>query len=141
MHNNLPEGPRYPIRSVTDGRFRYIRNLLPEELYIEKHLMGGGRLNNPYWATWVGDDPIKSPGSYQLIKRYMTRSEEQLYHTQEDPYEMDDISGDDGYAEVKAKLSAALDKWMAAEGDPGAAVDTAEALEAARKGNHLHGKN
>ena len=37
MHNNLPEGPRYPIRSITDGRFRYIRNLLPQELYIEKH--------------------------------------------------------------------------------------------------------
>ena len=26
LHNNLPEGPRYPIRSVTDGKFRYIRN-------------------------------------------------------------------------------------------------------------------
>jgi hypothetical protein len=27
VHNNLPEGPRYPIRSVTDGHFHYIRNL------------------------------------------------------------------------------------------------------------------
>jgi uncharacterized sulfatase len=139
IHNNLPEGPRYPIRSVTDGRFRYIRNLLHEELYIEKHLMGGGRLNNPYWATWMGDDPMKQPNSYEAIKRYMSRPAEQLYHTAEDSYEMENLAGDEGYAGVKAKLSAALDAWMKAEGDPGAAVDTIEALQASRKGEHLHG--
>lgn len=139
IHNNLPEGPRYPIRSVTDGRFRYIRNLLHEELYIEKHLMGGGRLNNPYWATWMGDDPMKQPNSYEAIKRYMSRPAEQLYHTAEDSYEIENLAGDEGYAGVKAKLSAALDAWMKAEGDPGAAVDTIEALQASRKGEHLHG--
>lgn len=140
MHNNLPEGPRYPIRSVTDGQFRYIRNLLPGELYIEKHLMGGGRLNNPYWATWMGDDPMKQPNAYEAIKRYMSRPAEHLYDTAEDPYEMENLAGDEGYAEVKAKLSAALDAWMTAEGDPGAAVDTVEALKASREGEHLHGR-
>lgn len=29
MHNNFPEGPPYPIRSVSDGEWRYIRNLTP----------------------------------------------------------------------------------------------------------------
>ncbi len=140
LHNNLPEGPRYPIRSVTDGRFRYIRNLLHEELYLEKHLMGGGKLNNPYWATWMGDDPIQKPRSYERIKRYMSRPSEQLYHTFEDTYELDDLARDDGYAEVKARLSDALDEWLKTESDPGAAVDTVEALQAARKGEHLHGE-
>ena len=37
IHNNLPEGPSYPIRSVSDGTFHYIRNLRSDELYIEKH--------------------------------------------------------------------------------------------------------
>ena len=141
LHNNLPEGPRYPIRSVTDGRFRYIRNLLPNELYIEKHLMGGGKLKNPYWATWMGDDPMKKPNSYRNIKRYMLRPREQLYHTAEDPYEMENLAKDSGYGEVKASLSAALDAWMESEGDPGAAVDTVEALKAARQMEHLHGQH
>jgi len=140
IHNNLPEGPRYPIRSITDGRFRYIRNLLPDELYIEKHLMGGGRLNNPYWATWMGDDPMKNPSAYEAIKRYMSRPGEQLYFTLEDAYEMENLATDAGYAGVKTDLSAALDAWMEAEGDPGASVDTVEALTASRKGEHLHGK-
>jgi uncharacterized sulfatase len=141
LHNNLPEGPRYPIRSVTDGRFRYIENLLPEELYIEKHLMGGGRLNNPYWATWMGDDPMKQPNSYAQIKRYMSRPPVQLYHTIEDPYEMENLANDKGYAEIKSELASALEDWMKQEGDPGAAVDTVKALQASRKGDHLHGKS
>ena len=59
LHNNLPEGPPYPIRTVFDGpRYRYIHNLTPDEIYIERHLMGvqgDGGLNNPYWGTWVGE--------------------------------------------------------------------------------------
>ena len=39
MHNNLPEGPSYPVRTVSDGSFRYLRNLKSEELYIEKQIM------------------------------------------------------------------------------------------------------
>ncbi|MEN8714332.1 MAG: sulfatase [Verrucomicrobiales bacterium] len=141
LHNNLPEGPRYPIRSITNGKFRLIRNLLPNELYIEKHLMGGGRLNNPYWATWMGDDPMKKPNSYASIKRYMSRPPVQLYNTLEDPYEMKNLAMDDGYAETKAQLTAALDEWMREEADPGAKVDTVEALQASRKGEHLYGRS
>ena len=56
MHNNFPEGPPYPTRTISDGTHRFIMNLTPDELYIEKHLMGlkgNAVLNNPYWATWV----------------------------------------------------------------------------------------
>ena len=139
IHNNLPEGPRYPIRSVTDGQYHYIRNLLPDEIYIEKHLMGGGRLNNPYWASWVGADPIRQRPVYELTKRYMRRPPEQLYHTAVDPYELTNLAGDQRVAEVQATLSAAVDAWMKTQADPGEAVDTVEALQAARQGKHLHG--
>ena len=103
--------------------------------------MGGGKLNNPYWATWMGDDPMKKPNSYQNIKRYMLRPRQQLYHTAKDPYEMENLAKDGSYGEVKASLSAALDAWMESEGDPGAAVDTVEALKAARQMEHLHGQH
>ncbi len=140
MHNNLPEGPSYPIRSVTDGRFRYIRNLMPDEIYIEKHLMGGGRLNNPYWATWVGADPIRQKKVYELVKRYLRRPADQLYHTQKDPYELEDLGNQPQYSATKAMLNNALDQWMKQQKDPGAAVDTPAALQAARRGKHLHGQ-
>ncbi len=138
VHNNLPEGPPYPIRSITDGRFHYIRNLLPGEIYIEKHLMAK-EISHDYWDSWVGDDPLKKPESYQLVKRYMRRPPEELYLATEDPYELNNLIDDPNYREIKQKLSQALDEWMINQKDPGDPVDTPEALKAAREGNHLHG--
>jgi N-sulfoglucosamine sulfohydrolase len=47
--------------------------------------------------------------------------------------------GDDpDLRDVKQNLSQALDQWMETQQDPGAPVDTPEALESARKGSHLH---
>lgn len=141
MHNNVPEGPSYPIRSITDGKWRLIKNLSPDELYIEKHLMGGGKLNNPYWATWLGADPIREPDVYQRVKRYMLRPAQQLYLTADDPYEMEDVASQPDFVSEKERLSQALEEWMAEQLDPGDLVDTQQALKAARMGKHLYGNH
>ena len=141
IHNNIPEGPPYPIRTVSDGKYRYIRNLLPDELYIEKHLMGirgNGQLNNPYWSTWVRESWANAH-TYKLVKRYMRRPPEQLYHTAEDRYEMKNLAGLPGEQERIGRLRTELDRWLKAQSDPGAPVDTDEAIQAARKGKHLYG--
>lgn len=138
MHNNIPEGPAYPIRTVTDGTWRYIRNLTPDELYVEKHLMGlQGRaaLNNPYWATWIWDSH-SNERTYDLVKRYMHRPAEQLYHTVDDPSEMSNLAGEEQHADVQSRLSEELDRWMASQGDPGIPQDTQKSIEAARRGKH-----
>ena len=140
MHNNIPEGPAYPIRTISDGRYRYIRNLTPDEIYIEKHLMGWtgkGELNNPYWATWVRD-AWNQPHTYDMVKRYTHRPAEQLYNTAKDPYEMTNLADDPALAAVKARLSNELDRWMRTQGDPGAPQDTHEAIQAARRGKHMY---
>jgi len=141
LHNNLPEGPPYPIRTVTDGRFRYIRNLASDEIYIEKHLMGiigGSAKHNPYWSSWPRE-AINSERTYSLVKRFMRRPAEELYDTAEDPYEMNNLAADPNHANRKARLAAELDRWMSKQGDPGAEQDTFKALKAARRGKHLFG--
>jgi uncharacterized sulfatase len=138
MHNNVPEGPPYPVRSVTDGEWRYIRNLTPDELFIEKHLMGfggGAKLTNAYWPSWIFSSGEKE-AHYGLVRRYMLRPAEELYHTAEDPYEMRNLAGDAAHAEVKARLSAELERWMVAQGDPGVAQDSRESHQAAKEGRH-----
>ena len=140
MHNNLPEGPAYPSRTISDGRWRYIRNLSPGELYIQRYLMGlqgQGELNNPYWGTWVFASPER-PRAYHLIKRYMMRPAEELYDTAADAYEMNNVAADPNLAGVKARLSAELDRWLSAQGDPGIPLDTPAALQAARRGEHQY---
>lgn len=141
MHNNVPEGPPYPIRTISDGRYRYIRNLRADEIYLEKHLMGWsgeGQLNNPYWATWVRE-AWADRRTYDLVKRYLSRPSEELYHTADDPYELANLAEDPACSSIKARLRAELDRWMTEQGDPGAPQDTLEALEAARRGRHLYG--
>ena len=141
MHNNIPEGPAYPIRTVSDGQYRYIRNLTPDEIYIEKHLMGwtgNGELNNPYWATWISN-AWNNPNTYNLVKRYMHRPAEQLYNTAKDPYELKNLANDPASSDIKARLSTELDRWMKEQGDPGAPQDTHEAIQAARRGKHMYG--
>ena len=138
IHNNVPEGPAYPIRTITNGTYRYIRNLTPDEIYIEKHLMGikgEGQLNNPYWATWVFATE-SNPQTESLVKRYMKRPAEQLYHTAADPDELKNLAGDPQYAKIQAELRRELDRGMKEQGDPGAAIDSKSALEAARRGKH-----
>jgi len=139
MHNNFPEGPPYPTRTISDGVHRLILNLRPDDLFIEKHLMGlkgNAVLNNPYWATWVRDAWIK-PNIYSLIKRYQSRPPLSFYNTSQDPYEMNDLAGDPKYADQINIMKKELLSWMKVEGDPGVELDTPEAHQAAKEGKHL----
>ncbi|HCP36615.1 MAG TPA: heparan N-sulfatase, partial [Verrucomicrobiales bacterium] len=108
--------------------------------YIEKHLMGSngdGKLNNPYWATWVfasSDDEA----TYELVKRYTRRPAETLYHTAEDPFEMKNLINQDNLSDIQGRLASELDVWMKTQGDPGSAQDSLQALNASRRGEHRY---
>lgn len=141
LHNNIPEGPAYPIRTISDGAYRYIRNLKPQSIYVEKHLMGvsgNGALNNPYWQTWIFN-MWDNKRTHFLTTRYMQRPAQQLYHTAADPYELKNLAKDPAQQQRLNRMSAELDNWLREQGDPGLPQDTHEAHQAAKKLNHLFG--
>lgn len=133
MHNNWPEGPAYPIRSITNGDWRYIRNLEPDRLYIEKHLLGRTE-HNGYWPTWLYSS-TENPKTLRLVERFLRRPAEHLHHTAEDRFEMTNLAEDPAYAALKAQLSAELDRHLADQLDPGSPLDSPEAHRAAASGN------
>jgi len=135
MHNNIPEGPPYPVRGVTDGRYHYLRNLKPEAVYVEKHMMGQMQWH-AYWPSWMFNTTFDQRTN-QLVIRFLNRPAEELYDLRNDPFEMDNLADDPQYAEVKQRLAAELERWMHAQGDPGAPIDTAEQWQAARQGRHF----
>ncbi|MGQ7868736.1 sulfatase family protein [Sunxiuqinia sp. sy24] len=139
MHNNVPEGPAYPIRSVTDGKYHYIRNLSPENLYIERHLMARMPLNK-YWPSWVFD-ASDDPEILDLVTRYQKRPAEELYNMVDDPNEMQNLSNQKDVSGIQKKLSKELDKWLKEQGDPGAEIDSYEELNKAKKGKHFRIKS
>lgn len=135
MHNNVPEGPAYPIRGVTDGRYHYIRNLLPDRIYIEKHIFARTD-HNAYVPSmfWTAGNNERN---YRLLERYISRPAEELYDNQADPHQMNNLAGNPALAEVKSRLARAMAVWMDRQGDPGAEIDSFSALEAARKQKHF----
>ncbi len=140
VHNNVPEGPPYPIRTISDGTHRYIRNLSPENLYIEKHVMSHQnltQLSRTYWQTWVWD-ATQSDEVYQLVKRYQVRPFETLYHTATDPYEMQNLltANSESTKQIRDELSSELDRWLESQGDPGIEQDTRKTHRAAKQGRH-----
>jgi len=127
MHNNVPEGPPYPIRSVTDGRYRFIRNLLPDAEYVEKHMEDVQPTWHSYWQPWKKAAEVEGLAQ-AMFRRFRKRPAEELYDTVADTACLENLAERPGFAEVKGKLSQALDAWMKSEEDPGAALDTEKAF-------------
>jgi uncharacterized sulfatase len=135
MHNNVPEGPPYAIRGITDGQFHYLRNYHSEKTYIEKHLFGKPS-HNPYLQTWFFQAD-RNQKAYKLLNRFMHRPAEELYNLEKDPFELSNLAETGQHQQVKQRLIDALDQWMQRQGDPGPEIDTWAALRNARKNNHF----
>ena len=122
MHNNVPEGEPYPIRSIRDGEFHYLMNLNCEASYHEKHVMvGNSRL--VWWPALKEAAENGDARAKMLMEKYQNRPAEELYRVDRDAYEMRNLAGDPKYAELKARLRSELERWMAEQKDPGAALD------------------
>tara|TARA_S200000501_G_scaffold353805_1_gene373915 strand:- start:7601 stop:8995 length:1395 start_codon:yes stop_codon:yes gene_type:complete len=126
MHNNVPEGPSYPIRSVSDGEYHYIRNLKADKLFIEKHLMTRMPLNK-YWPSWVFAS-TENKDIMKLVNRYMKRPSEELYHLETDPNELNNLIKKSSLKSIQRHLSNQLDLWMKSQGDLGIELDFYEAF-------------
>jgi len=135
MHNNIPEGPSYPIRSVTDGKFHYILNLNNENMYVEKHMMGKPE-HTGYWSSWMFN-MNNTDNNFKVVSGYMLRKKEELYEVGKDKYERNSLAGETNYEDVQKELAEELLLWMSKTGDPGQSIDTKEEFNAQRKGNHF----
>ncbi|MBN2841490.1 MAG: sulfatase, partial [Sedimentisphaerales bacterium] len=109
------DGPEYyGSRSVRSEQFKYIWNFTPDvpakNTCSEK---------SPEFKSWerlalAGDQKAKT-----LTSRYRFRPEIELYDVVNDPLEMNDLTGDEKYASVKAQLREQLDLWMSHCNDKG----------------------
>jgi N-sulfoglucosamine sulfohydrolase len=104
------------VRAARDKRFKYIRNLRPElpyQLwipYLNRH-----PIKQEMWRLFtVGE--LRGP---QLLMFQNRRPVEELYDTQADPWEINNLAGDPAYGKDLARLRGALDDWIAEVGDLG----------------------
>lgn len=118
IHTNFPEGPPYPIRSVSDGHYRLIWNLTPDKEYKEKHIEKSG-----WFLSWK---ECEDETSKAIMKRYKQRPEYEFYDIVADPFEMNNLVATPAYTKKIQKLKAELEGWMKSQEDRGAATDVAQ---------------
>jgi len=120
IHNNGPEGPSYPIRSIRSGQYKLIRNLAPDSEYQNKHIMNSAREN--CWQSWVEAAKRDAPAA-ALMNRFLKRPAVELYDVVADPWELTNLANRAELASVRRDLEVRLEAWMKEQGDAGAALD------------------
>ncbi len=99
------------IRSVRDGRFKYIRNFFPHLPWFHDQT----RLypsTNPLLEVWhalARAGELRGPAAIYMAAR---KPAEQLFDLRDDPDELQNLAGDPRYAGVLRKMSGALRKWQ-----------------------------
>ncbi|MBO9204333.1 MULTISPECIES: sulfatase family protein [Niastella] len=121
VHNNIPEGTAYPIRSIRDKRYKLIMNLAFESNYYNRFMMKPNNKNS-YWNSWI-EKGNTSPEASRLVTRITTRPAVEFYDLQKDPYELHNLANDPGYANRITAYNARLKEWMQQQKDEGASID------------------
>ncbi len=120
IHNNIPEGQAYPIRSVQDSKYKLILNLIAPEKYTNKFLFAHNP--NSIWQSWL-DKAANNTNDQFLIDRIMHRPPVEFYNIQKDPDELNNLADKPGYKALVDKYTALVHQWMTEQGDPGAEID------------------
>ncbi|WP_026953196.1 sulfatase family protein [Algoriphagus mannitolivorans] len=105
------------VRAVSDGRFKYIRNYMPEKANYQNIQY---RLQNPLMLHLLDLNEKGLLDANQARWFAQSKPEEELYDTQSDPWEFNNLAGNPEYAEKLAELRKAHEDWVAKYGDKGA---------------------
>lgn len=116
-HTGDGQWNRNPARCIRTGRYKLILNLAPEITYTTHIDLAkdhdGGR---EYWPSW--DALAKTDRrAAAVIDRYRNHPKEEFYDLLTDPYEINNLIGDQKYAGIVADLRERLAEWRKQQGD------------------------
>lgn len=105
----------FPQRTVRDDRFKLIQNLMPDELnpgadFTIDRFFGGDSLRSA-----LAKEPARIRAAYERMRQ---PPEFELYDLEADPYEFDNLAGDEAYTAELERLGDALEAWRRQTGDP-----------------------
>ncbi|MFV0591414.1 MAG: sulfatase [Draconibacterium sp.] len=96
------------VRAVRDKKFRYIRNFMPFRISMQ-HI--DYLFKAPSAQAW--EDAFKAGKTNEVQSRFfLEKPLEELYDTENDPWEIYNLADDPEYAEVLARMRKELTAWM-----------------------------
>ena len=118
------------IRAVRDKRFKYIRNYRPDLPYAQDIAYMNEMPTMQEWRRLAAADKLVFP---QTIFFQPTKPLEELYDTDKDPHEVNNLADKPEFAADLARLRAAHEKWRKDTADLGL-IPEAELNEQRRPG-------
>ncbi|MXZ87018.1 MAG: sulfatase-like hydrolase/transferase [Acidimicrobiia bacterium] len=104
------------VRASRDQRFKYIRHYDPAKPYM---MWNSFRNNHPImqemWRLYAAGE-LEGPPAQAMADR---RPAEELYDTEADPHEIENLAGDPAHRDVLERHRAALEQWQRDVGDLG----------------------
>ena len=124
-------GPdHYGRRSVRSKTYKLIHNL------DAKARFSNGIAKSPYFKEWIEKAESGDQRARELVDRYFTRPEFELYDVVMDPLEQYNIAKAPEHAETIKQLQEQLAAWMKQQGDEGQATEMA-AIDRMLRGNRM----
>src|SRR5690606_12454132 len=121
IHNNIPEGPSYPIRSSRNTDFKLILNLTPEKEYHIKYMTDTTKKKLSF-TTWLRKAKTDERATF-LTNRIIKKPSIESYALKNDPYELDNLANKAEYQAKINDMKLKLEEWMKKQGDTGADMD------------------
>jgi uncharacterized sulfatase len=129
MFNNRDDrkvGPHFSSRAVTDGQYKLIWNLTPENMYGVAAISGidFGKHNRgsdvpKVYGSWLDSMEQGDAHAAEMIKRYRVRPEYQLFDLNKDRWEMNNLADNPEQQPRLQQLKAGISAWMTQQGDDG----------------------
>jgi len=108
------------VRAVRDKKFRYIRNYMPHRISMQHvdylYLQLSARAWQEAFQEGQTNDVQSSP--------FLPKPVEELYDTENDYWEVNNLADDPAYADVLDKMSGTLDAWRMEVRDGGVIPET-----------------
>ena len=127
-YNSGPEGPPFVSRAVTDGRFKLMWNLTPDNLFAVRTINGfdygyedtkmPDRHVRQIYQSWLKLAEIDTDAE-SAVQRFRKHSKFQLYDLSKDPWENENLAGNPEYAATLDQLKHSISTWMTQQGDDG----------------------
>jgi arylsulfatase A-like enzyme len=105
------------VRSVSDGRFNYLRYYMPELPFYQDITY---RLSNPLMPHILKLKEEGKLNAQQMMWFRATKPQEELFDTQTDPFELNNLANNPQYADKLKALKSAHEKWTQQYKDWGA---------------------
>lgn len=110
----------FPQRCVRDSQYKYLLNLNPENRWTTHftEVEGIPESHAEVWNSWV-EKAKSDPKTAELVYRTQHHPVEELYDTNADPYEFNNLAFKETSHDILENMRADVQEWMQSQGDEG----------------------